>query len=318
MQNKTLREIEAFLNHNLLTAIEISSVSENLQSSLPLSADPSSPTDDRFKSACPSARSVELPVRLPLIATANAKQQDSPSLCTEVTCNSAFLTHVKNTQSLRQSEELTKQYNASSLLFCGNVTERKKHAVLHKSKTQPNIKDFDKKCSSNNLPHHGISSGSNTNDMNLQESSSDLSRIVPSPLKFSNERRIDFKKLHFTDKMKPEETVYDADMELTASDAGELLTVTVKDKDKSHGNKTSNGNTDKILANFRKVKYSKKVKTKSRTEVSSNLYAEKRNTRADNSEVSETTDSRSQLVQSQTEQLPTGNSVGKQSLPNTS
>ncbi|XP_069637858.1 shugoshin 2 isoform X2 [Haliaeetus albicilla] len=375
--NKTLMEIEAFLSYNLLTAIEISSLSKNFQSSLPLSAGPSSPTDDQFKSACQSARSVELPVKLPLIATANGNQQDRPSvceipnsykgiaslskemhadqvkcalslpsgtnsqklmetdpvetpvekkiflkenqLCPELTCSSAFLTHVKNTQSLRQSEELTKQYNDNLLPFCGNVTERKKRAALRKSKTQPTIKDFDKTCSSN-LPHHGIKSGSNTNDMNLQESSSDLPHIIPSPLKFSNENKIDFKKLLFTDKITPEETLYDADMELTASDAGELLTVTMKDKDKLHQNKNSNANSDKILANFRKVRYSKKdkEKIKSKTEISSNLYAEEGHTRADNTEVSKTTDSQPQLFQSQMEQLPTGSSVGKQSLLNTS
>ncbi|XP_010307339.2 uncharacterized protein LOC104631736 [Balearica regulorum gibbericeps] len=156
--------------------------------------------------------------------------------------------------------------------------------------------------------------------MNLQESSSDLSCIILSPLKFSNESKIDFKKLHFTDKMKPEETVYDADMELTASDAGELLAVTSKDKDKLHRNRNSNANSDKMFSNFRKVKYSKKdkEKIKSKTEGNSSLYTEDRNTRADSSEVSKTTDSQTQLFQSQTEQLPTGNSVGQQSLLHTS
>ncbi|KFZ60811.1 Shugoshin-like 2, partial [Podiceps cristatus] len=322
MQNKSLIEIEAFLNYNLLAAIEISSLSENLQSSVPPSAGPSSPTNNQFKSTCQSARSVELPMKLPLIATADPEQQDSSSvqLCTELTCNSAFLTHVKNTQSLRQSEELTKQYNDSSLPFFGNVSERRKPAVLHKSKTQPDIKDFDKKCSSNNLAHHGINSSSNTNDMNLQESLSYFSCIIPSPLEFGNESKIDFKKMLFIDQMKPEETVYDADMELTTSDAGELLTVTTKDKAKLHQNKNSNANSDKILANFRKVKYFKrdKEKIKSKIEVSSDLYAEERQTRADDSKVSKTTDSETQLFQSQKEQLPTGNSEGQQSLLNTS
>ncbi|XP_027492371.1 shugoshin 2 isoform X2 [Corapipo altera] len=371
--NKTLIGIEAFLNDHLLTAIEISSPSENLQSSFPLSADPSSPADDQFKSAPQSVRCVELPVRLPLIGTANAKQQGSPSLgeipnsykcttnlseeghsdqlkfasslpsgtnnqelietdpvetavdknkffkenqlCTELSCSSALMTHVKNTRSLGQSEELTKQCPGGSLPSCANVTERKKHAVLDKSKTQPDIKDFDKKCGSLNLPKHGTNSGSNPNDTNLQEGSNDLCHMIPSPPKYSNESKTDFKKLRFADKMKPEETLYDADMELTASDAGELLTVTAKDKYKLHQNKISNANSDKILAKFRKVKYSKKdkEKNKSKTEVDSNLCAEERHAGADNSETSETTDSEIQLFQSQTEQVPTGDCAEKQS-----
>ncbi|KFO52853.1 Shugoshin-like 2, partial [Corvus brachyrhynchos] len=310
MQNKTLIGIDAFLNENLLTAIEISSPSEHLQSSFPLSAGPSSPTGDEFRSACQSARSVELPAKLPFIATANAKQQGSPSqetqLHAELSCNSAFVTHGKNTQSLEQAEEATEQYRGGSLPSCEHGTERKKNAVLCKSKPQPNIKDFDKKHRSLNLPHRDINSSSNANDTNLQEGSSDLSRIIPSPLKFSNESQTDFNKLPFTDKMKPEETVYDAEMELTASDASELLTVTAKGNYNFHKNKISNANSDQILANFRKVKYSKKnkEKIKSKTEVHSNLHEKERYTRADNSETSETTDSQIQLFQSQTEQLP--------------
>ncbi|NXB82551.1 SGO2 protein, partial [Donacobius atricapilla] len=139
--------------------------------------------------------------------------------------------------------------------------------------------------------------------------------IIPSPLKFNSESKTDFNKLLFTDKMKPEETVYDADMELTASDASELLTVTEKGNYKLRQNKINNTNSDKILPNFRKVKYSKKdkEKIKSKREVHSNLHAEERHSRADSSESSETTDSQTQLFQSQTEQLPTGNSVEQQS-----
>lgn len=236
-------------------------------------------------------------------------------LCAELSCNGAFLTHGKNTQSLEQSEEPTEQHHDSSLPSYENVTERKKNTVLCKSKTEPNIKNFDKKCRSLNLPHHDINSSSNDNDMNLQEGSSDLSRIIPSPLKFSSESKTDFNKLLFTDKMKPEETVYDADMELTASDASELLTITAKGSYKLLQNKISNANSGKILANFRKVKYSKKdkEKIKSKIEDCSNLHAEERHSRANSSETSETTDSQTQLFQSQTEQLPTGNSVEKQS-----
>ncbi|KAJ7408095.1 shugoshin 2 isoform X3 [Willisornis vidua] len=365
--NKTLIGIEAYLNENLLTAIEISSPSE---SSFPLPADPSSPADGQFQSALQSVGPVELPVKLPLIATAN--QQGGPSvwetpnscqctaelaeeahsdqvkfasplpsgtnsqelvetdpvevtvdkskffkenqLCTELSCNSAFMTHVKSTQSLGQSEELMKQCG-SSVPSSGNVTGRRKHAELHKSKTQPNIKDFDKKCGPWNLSHHDTNSDSNTNGTNLQEGSSDFSHIIPSPLKISNESKTDCKKLLFADKSKPEETLYDADMELTASDAGELLTVTAKDNYKLHQNKISNAKSDKKLANFRKVKYSKKnkEKKKSKTEVCSDLQAEERHCRADSRETSQTSDLDIQLFQSQREQLPTGNSEQKQS-----
>ncbi|XP_035188288.1 shugoshin 2 isoform X2 [Oxyura jamaicensis] len=231
-------------------------------------------------------------------------------------CDSAFLTHTNNTQSLRQSEELIKQNNDISLPFCGNVPERRNHAALYRSKSQHNIKDFDKKCISD-MHHHG--SSSQTNYVNLQESSSGLSHIIPSPLEFNSEGKIEFKSVLLIDKTKPEETVYDADMELTASDAGELLTVTSKDKDKLHQNKNNNASSDKILGNFRRVKYSKsdKEKIKSKTKVSSDLYAEERHARADKSKVSKTIESQTQLFQSQTEQQPTKKSLQKQSLPNT-
>ncbi|XP_066855664.1 shugoshin 2 isoform X1 [Anser cygnoides] len=367
--NKTLVEIEAFLNDNLLAAIEISSLPESF---LTLTDGPSNCTDDQLKSTSQSARSVELPVKLPLLTASTGKQQGSPSvyeitnsskstttlskemhsdqvkfalslpsdknnqkinevdkvetnndknivleenhLHGELNCNSAFMTHINKTQSLRQSEELIKQNNDISLPFCGNVPERRNRAALYRSKPQPNIKDFDKKCISD-MHHHG--SSSKTNYMNLQESSSGLSHIIPSPLEFNSEGKIEFKSMLLFDKAKPEETVYDADMELTASDAGELLTVTSKDK--LHQNKNNNANSDKILGNFRRVKYFKsdKEKIKSKTEVSSDLYAEERHARADKRKVSKTTESQTQLFQSQTEQQPTKKSLQKQSLPNT-
>uniref|UniRef100_G1N5T1 Uncharacterized protein n=1 Tax=Meleagris gallopavo TaxID=9103 RepID=G1N5T1_MELGA len=304
MQNKTLREIGAFLSDNLLNAIEISSLSENLQSSFPLSDSPSSCTDDQVKSTCQSASFVELPVKLALLATSAGKQQEN-WFCTELSSNSAFLTHVSNVQPLRQSEEFTRQ-DDSSLPFCGNVTERKKCATRYGSKPQLTIKDSAKKCSSS-LPPHGSSSSSN--EVNVKESPSDLLCIIPSQLDFRSE----CKEIPI-DGIKSEETVYDADMELTASDAGELLTVASKDK----LHKNNNANSGKVLANFRKVKYSKseKEKIKNKTEVNSNFYAEENHARTNN-KISKMTDPQTQLFQSQTEQLPTQNSTVKQSLPNT-
>ncbi|NWR53714.1 SGO2 protein, partial [Regulus satrapa] len=141
------------------------------------------------------------------------------------------------------------------------------------------------------------------------------SRVIPSPLKFNSESKTDSNKLLFTDEMKPEETVYDADMELTASDASELLTVTAKGNYKLHQNKMNNANSDKILPHFRKVKYSKKdkEKIKRKSEVHSNLHAGERHSRADGGETSEASDSQTRLLPSQAERAPRGNSVEQQS-----
>uniref|UniRef100_A0A8C3TID9 Uncharacterized protein n=1 Tax=Catharus ustulatus TaxID=91951 RepID=A0A8C3TID9_CATUS len=72
--NKSLTGIDAFLKENLLTAIQISSPSEVLQSAFPLS------TGHNFRSAHQSAQSTESPAKLPFIATADAEQQGNPSL----------------------------------------------------------------------------------------------------------------------------------------------------------------------------------------------------------------------------------------------
>lgn len=294
------KEVEKLQLHNILLRRKLSCL--NLQSSFPLSDSPSSCTDDQLKSTCQSVRSVELPVKLPLPATSAGKQQEN-QLCTELSSNSAFLAHVNNVQPLRQPEEFTRQ---DSLPFCGNVTERRKCATHHGSKPQLNIKDFDKKCSSNLLLHGSSSS----NEVNVKESPSDLSRVIPSQLDFSSE----CKEMLPIDGIKSEETVYDADMELTASDAGELLTVASKNK----LHKNNNASSDKVLAKFRKVKYSNsdKEKIKTKTEASSNFYAEEKHARTDNSNISKTADLQTQLFQSQTEQLPNQNSTEKQNLPN--
>ncbi|KGL79501.1 hypothetical protein N309_03546, partial [Tinamus guttatus] len=311
IQNKTLTEIEAFLNNNLLTAIKISSLSENLHSSL-LSDGPSSCTHDQL-GVIQSARSLEPPMNLPLIATPSAKEQDKDQLGTELNYNNDFLTRTKNTQYLRQTEELPKQCTDSSLPFCENVTERKKHEVHYRSKTQHNVKNFDKICSSNPL-HCGVS-GSNTSDVNLQARPSDLSHSIPSPLPLGIDCNTDFKIT--ADKIKPEETVYDADMELTASDVGELLSVTSKDK--LHQNKNSSANSDKVSANFRRVKYPKE-KTKSKPKTSSNSYAEGRHPKTESSTASKTNLSGIQISKNQreSEQLPTGRSLVQQNFKNTS
>lgn len=72
--NKSLTGIDAFLKENLLTAIQISSPSEALQSAFPLS------TGHKFRSARQSAQSIESPAKLPFTATADAEQQGNPSL----------------------------------------------------------------------------------------------------------------------------------------------------------------------------------------------------------------------------------------------
>ncbi|KAH1184945.1 hypothetical protein KIL84_012886, partial [Mauremys mutica] len=77
------------MNSNLLTAIEMSSFSEHIQNPLTVPSGQSSCVDHQSKTSYHSVRSVGMPMKVPLIAVHNAKQQGSPSLCekTEDLCN---------------------------------------------------------------------------------------------------------------------------------------------------------------------------------------------------------------------------------------
>ncbi|XP_067404010.1 shugoshin 2 [Emydura macquarii macquarii] len=300
--NKTLIEIEAFMNNNLLTAIEMCSFSEHLQNPLPLSSGQSSCADHQSKTSYHSVRTVGMPMKVPLIAAQNAKQQDSSSVCeksddlcnlisvvsnevcagqisvelleneknkqksneidkmetvfdsniffrenqpcTQLSSNNALVSDLDNVPSVGQSEALTKPHD-SPLPFCGNVTERKQHAISCRSNTHAGIVDFNKKVTPSNGSHWSIDKGNNINEMKPNVLSHPGSSLQP-----RNEFKTDSNEVHFGNQLKPEETVYDTDMELTASDVGKILTVTSKAKNKMN----SNTKSDQISANLRKVR----------------------------------------------------------------
>ncbi|XP_053899199.1 shugoshin 2 isoform X1 [Malaclemys terrapin pileata] len=373
--NKTLIEIEAFMNSNLLTAIEMSSFSEHIQNPLTVPSGQSSCVDHQSKTSYHSVRSVGMPMKVPLIAVHKAKQQGSPSLCeksedlcnltsvvsneicpaqisvellleseknkqksneidkmetifdsniffrenqpcTLLSSNSALMSDLDNVPSVGQSEEFTKPHD-SPLPLCGNVTERKKHATSCRSNTDAGIADFNKKVTPSNVSDWSIDEGNTTNEMSVQAKPNVLSH-PDSPLHPSNEFKTNSNEVHFGNQLKPEETVYDTEMELTASDVGKILTITSKAQNK----RNSSAKTDKISANLRKVRYSNtgkkdKEKIKSNPKGSSDFHSEKRHKNTEKIIDSNTSESDTPKFRLEAEQMAKRNALGELTLQRT-
>ncbi|KAM9123102.1 shugoshin 2 [Pangshura tecta] len=227
--------------------------------------------------------------------------------------NSALMSDLDNVPSVGQSEEFTKPHD-SPLPLCGNVTERKKHATSCRSNAHTGIVDINRKVTPSNVSDWSIDKGNPTNEMSMQAKPNMLSH-PDSPLHPSNEFKTNSNEVYFGNQLKPEETVYDTEMELTASDVGKILTITSKAKNK----RNSNAKTDKISANLRKVKHSNtgkkdKEKIKSNPKGGSDFHSEKRHKNTEKIIDSNTSESDTPKFQLEAEEVDKRNVLGELTL----